>query len=284
MDILFPTKRSLNIDGQLVQIKEPKVMGILNITEDSFFDGGKHNHISNQIEQTQKMIDEGAFIIDIGAQSTRPGAMQKTAKEEIALLKNTLPTLKKEFPNIIFSLDTYHAEVARFGVDQGVHMINDISGGTFDSEMLKTIADIKVPFIMMHTGGKPENMQDNPQYDNIIKDLLLFFSTQMYKASELGINDIIIDPGYGFGKTLDHNYHLLNHLKELKFTESMLLVGLSRKSMIQKVIGKNAQESLNGTTALHMLALQNGADILRVHDVAPAVEAIQLHQMVCKNK
>lgn len=283
MDILFPTKRSLNIDGQLISIDNPKVMGILNITDDSFFDGGKHTQIDAQLAQVEKMNNEGAFIIDIGAQSTRPGAQQVGAKEEIKRLHMILPELKKAFPKTYFSLDTYHSEVARYGADEGIHMINDVSGGCFDEKMLPTIAEIHLPYIMMHTGGNPETMQDNPQYDNVIKSLLLFFSTQLQKAYELGINDIIIDPGFGFGKTLNHNYHILNHLKELKFTEVLLLVGMSRKSMVQKVIDKGPDEALNGTTALHMLALQQGADILRVHDVAPAMEAILLDQKIKEN-
>ena len=284
MDILFPTKRSLNLGGKLEFITEPKVMGILNITDDSFFDGGKHHSLDMQIQQVQQMLAQGAYIIDVGAQSTRPGAKQVGAEEEIRRFKLSLPELIRRFPNAFFSADTYYADVAMHVADMGVHMINDISGGTFDDRMLETVAQTKLPYVMMHTGGKPETMQENPYYDNIVKSLLLFFSTQMEKARQLGINDIIIDPGFGFGKTLQHNYHLLNHLKEMKFTEAMLLVGMSRKSMIQKAIHKSASEALNGTTALHMIALQNSADFLRVHDVAPAIEAIQLHKHLIENQ
>jgi len=268
---------TLNIRGQLYNLDKPKIMGILNITPDSFYDGGKYENEKAQLKRVEKMLKEGADFIDIGAQSTRPGANDIGQDEEMKLLSPTITSIRKHFPEVIISVDTWYSKVARTAHNLGADMINDISGGTFDKEMFETINDIQIPYILMHTGGKPSSMQDNPQYENVLKEVIYFMSEQIYKLNLIGVNDIIIDPGFGFGKTLEHNYELLQNLNYFSILETPLLVGLSRKSMIYKVLGNSPNEALNGTTALHFKALEGGANILRVHDVKEAKECIDLY-------
>ena len=277
---LFSKKTSINIKGKLMKLDEPKIMGILNITDDSFFDGGQYILEEKYISRVAEMLDEGADIIDIGAQSTRPGAHEVGAKQEIERLIPVLNNLAKQFPKAVLSVDTWHARVAEQAITSGANMINDISGGTFDMEMMETMADLQVPYVLMHTGGRPNKMQENPKYKNVVKEVIYFLSKQMDKLNQIGVNDVIIDPGFGFGKTLEHNYEIMKHLDQFNFLEAPILVGISRKSMIYNALNINADSALNGTIALNMIALKNGATFLRVHDVKAAKEVVKLHQLL----
>lgn len=273
---LFPKKSFLNIRGQLYALGSPKIMGILNITEDSFFDGGNYIQIDSQLQQVEKMLNNGADIIDIGAQSTRPGATEIGEQMELNKILPSITAIRKRFPEAIISIDTWYSKVAKAAFEAGADIINDISGGQFDEKMFETISQIQIPYILSHTLGRPGVMQDNPQYNNVLKDVILFLSKQINQLNLLGVNDIIIDPGFGFGKTLEDNFELLNQLNHFAFLEAPILVGLSRKSMIYKSLNNDPKDALNGTTALHMIALKQGAHILRVHDVKEAKECIQL--------
>lgn len=268
--------KTINCGGKLLDLSSPKVMGILNISPDSFFDGGKYTSEEQWLLQAKKMVDEGADILDIGAVSTRPGAQEIDQEEELARLIPVVESIAANFPKIIISVDTWRAEVAKKSVESGAHIINDISGGLFDKNMAATIGKLQVPYIMMHTGGRPDVMQQNISYENVVLDVMNFFTTQLHTLRQNGIHDIIIDPGFGFGKTVDHNYQLLAKLSSLQLFDLPILVGVSRKSMIQKVINTTAEQSLNGSTVVHTIALTNGATILRVHDVREAVEAIEI--------
>ncbi|MCK5847321.1 MAG: dihydropteroate synthase [Bacteroidales bacterium] len=279
---LFQKSKTINISGELYSLSSPKVMGILNITDDSFYDGGKYTTHIKQLARVEKMLSDGANFIDIGAQSTRPGSKELGIKHEIESLIPTIINIRKEFPNAIISIDTWHAEVAKECYNNGAHIINDISGGTFDNNMLDVISEINIPYIIMHTGGKPDIMQQNPKYDNVVKEVLYFMSEQRAKLNLKGVNDIIYDPGFGFGKNIEHNYELLKQLKTFEFLQGPILVGISRKSMLYKPLGINATEALNATTSAHMIALQNGADILRVHDVKEAKETIDIYKLMEK--
>ena len=281
---LFPPKSFLNIRGTLKPIDEPKVMGILNITTDSFYDGGQFVNEKQQLLQVESMLQNGADFIDIGAQSTRPGAKALSADEELALLKPCISSLRKQLPEAIVSVDTFYSKVALEAHNLGADMINDISGGQIDDAMFEIMAQIQIPYVLMHTQGTPEVMQKNPHYDNVLKEVIYFMSEQIQKLNILGVNDIIIDPGFGFGKTLEHNYQLLNQLNHFSFLESPILVGISRKSMIYKPLNISPVEALNGTTALHIIALNQGANILRVHDVKEAKQCIELYKLVNSNK
>lgn len=269
-------KKSLNIRGQLMEIKTPLVMGILNITPDSFYDGGKHNMKKAWLEQTDRMLKEGAAIIDVGAVSTRPGAKLLSEKEELERLIPVIESLLGNFPEIVISVDTFMASVAEKAIEMGAAMINDISAGDFDNKMFETIAKLGVPYIMMHIKGTPENMQKAPKYEDVVKEIIFEFAEKINKLKFMGVNDIIIDPGFGFGKDLDHNFELLAGLKEFKCFELPVMAGVSRKSLINKVLKTRPENALNGTTVLNSFALMNGADILRVHDVKEAVETIKL--------
>ena len=280
---IFSSNQSINCRGKLISFKKPLIMGILNITEDSFFDGGAYISEKNWLGQTEKMLTEGADIIDIGAASTRPGAKLIDAKDEKNAITKTLKSIRKEFPDCIISIDTYHSSVAEVSVNEGADIINDISGGEIDKEMFATIGKLKSPYILMHIKGIPENMQLNTNYRNITEEIILYFSEKINQLKTLGINDIIIDPGFGFGKTLEDNYKLLSQLEIFHFFELPLLVGISRKSMINKLLNITAKEALNGTTVLNTIALQKGAKILRVHDVKEAVECVKIHEMLNKN-
>ncbi len=272
----FCRKKTFKASGCLIDLSEPKVMGILNITPDSFFDGGRYNSEKQIIEKVKQMLNEGADIIDIGASSTRPGAQSLNSREEIERLTLGLKIIKKEFPKAIISVDTYQCKVAKAAVEMGAHIINDISGGTLDKNMPKTMGHLKVPYVLVHIQGTPQDMQKNPAYNDVVKDVTLFFSKQLEKFLEQGLNDIILDPGFGFGKKLKHNYQLLAQLSHFKLFDRSLLVGVSRKSMINKILSTSPKTALNGTTALHMLTLERGANILRVHDVKEACEAIKI--------
>ena len=270
------TPLTIDCNSKLLDLSTPAIMGILNLTDDSFYDGGQHNSIKKALLQTEKMLDDGAKIIDIGAYSSRPKAKHISLDEEWLRLKKTLQIINKEFPQVILSVDTFRSEIARRSVDNGADIINDISAGTLDLEMFDIVADLNVPYIMMHMQGTPQTMQDNPHYDCIEKEVSNYFLSKVKKLHQKGISKIIIDPGFGFGKTVEHNYQLLNKLEELNTLELPLLVGVSRKSMIYKVLETDANNSLNGTTAIHVLCLIKGASILRVHDVKEAVECIKL--------
>lgn len=270
------TEFSYISNNKTLRFKSPLVMGILNITPDSFFDGGNYNNEKAQIEQVKIMLEQGADIIDIGAMSTRPGAKNFTEQEEINRIKPVLKKLLKKFPDTIFSVDTYRSEVAKISADNGVHIINDISGGEIDKNMFKTIAKLNIPYILMHMQGTPQNMQKNPVYNNVVEDVYNYLSEKIIELNNLGFEKIILDPGFGFGKTVQHNYKLLKELKYFKKMNLPILVGVSRKSMINKVLGTIPAEALNGTTVLNTIALLNGANILRVHDVKEAKQAIKI--------
>lgn len=270
------TPITIDCNSKLLDLSTPVIMGILNLTDDSFYDGGQHNSIKKALLQTEKMLDDGAKIIDIGAYSSRPKAKHISIDEEWQRLEKTLQIINKEFPQAILSVDTFRSEIARRSVDNGADIINDISAGNLDLEMFDIVADLNVPYIMMHMQGTPQTMQDNPHYDCIEKEVSNFFLSKVKSLQQKGLSKIIIDPGFGFGKTVEHNYQLLNKLEELHTLELPLLVGVSRKSMVYNVLETDAKNSLNGTTAIHALCLSKGASILRVHDVKEAVECVKL--------
>ncbi len=251
-------------------------MGILNITPDSFFDGGKYKDEKSILIHVERMISEGTTFIDVGANSTRPGAMAVSEIEELNRILPIVELLLKNFPELLLSIDTFRSKVAEESLQAGAAIINDISAGKQDDQMLPIIAKFKVPYIMMHMRGTPKTMQQQTQYDHLLKEVLQYFSERVAAATSLGINDLILDPGFGFAKTLDQNYELLQQLDAFKTLRHPILAGLSRKSMIYKALGSDAQNALNGTTALNMYALQKGANILRVHDVREAHECVQL--------
>ena len=261
--------------GKPLDMSHPVVMGILNITPDSFYDGGCYPAIPDQLSRVEKMLNEGAAIIDMGAVSTRPGAVSVNEEEEISRLLPALTAIKKHFPDTIISVDTYRANVARIMIDNGAGMINDIYGGRYDFKMIETIQSAGIPYVMMHIQGNPGDMQVFPYYQNIVEEITAFFIEQTGKFQN-GFRQIILDPGFGFGKTVEHNYKLLQDFQSFKTMGFPLMAGLSRKSMINRVLKTKPSEALNGTTVLNTIALMKGADILRVHDVKEAVEAIAL--------
>lgn len=267
---------TINCKGKLVDLKKPKIMGVLNLTPDSFFDGGKYKKSSIIIQQVEKMLNEGATFIDVGAYSSRPGADHVSEVEELQRILPIINVLVKEFPEIVLSIDTFRAPIAKECIDAGAAMINDISASNLDVNMLQTVAELQVPYIMMHLKGTPKNMQQNTTYDHLLNDILYYFSEKINDAHAKGISDIIIDPGFGFSKTLEQNYELMQKLALLKIAKKPILVGISRKSMIYKLLKTDAQNALNGTTALNTIALLNGANILRVHDVKEAFECIKI--------
>lgn len=274
---------SINCKGKLVDLSSPKVMGILNITPDSFFDGGKYSSEKDVINHTEKMILEGATFIDVGAYSSRPGAKSISEKEELERILPIVTTLAKVFPKIIISIDTFRSEVAKQCILNGAAIINDISAGSLDKNMFRTIAELQVPYIIMHMQGNPKNMQLNPTYNNIVQELLFYFSGKIAQLRKLGVNDIITDVGFGFGKTLSHNYQLLHHLEMFKNLEVPSLVGISRKSMLYKPLEINPESALNATSSANTIALLNGANILRVHDVKEAMECIKIVNLLKNN-
>jgi dihydropteroate synthase len=271
---------TLNCKGRLLVLDKPVVMGILNITPDSFYSGSRTETNDAILAKAEQMLNEGAAILDIGGQSTRHCSKRLTAEDELQRVLPAIEILKNHFPNCFLSVDTYHAKVAKEAVQAGADMVNDISGGEMDAEMVATVAALKVPFIAMHMQGTPDTMQQNPVYENVTREVIDYFikKTEQYKAA--GITDVIIDPGFGFGKTIAHNFQLLRELEVFQILKYPLLVGLSRKSTICKTLGITAEEALNGTTVLNTIAVQKGAAILRVHDVKAANEVIQLVQSV----
>lgn len=272
----FNTAITLESGAKLLDLSTPIVMGILNLTDDSFFDGGKHNSENKALKQTEKLLEDGATIIDIGAYSSRPNARHISADEEWQRLENNLKNINNEFPSAILSIDTFRSEIARRSIEAGGDLINDISAGELDGKMFDTIAQLKVPYIIMHMKGTPQNMQDNPQYDCIEDEVKIYFEKMINQLNEKGVKDIIIDPGFGFGKTLEHNYQLLNRLEHLHALNLPLLAGVSRKSMIYKPLGTDAEHALNGTSVIHTMCLDKGVSILRAHDVREAMECVKL--------
>lgn len=268
---------TINCKGNLIDFNFPKVMGILNLTPDSFYDGGKYSDEKSILKQSEKMLTEGASFIDLGGYSTRPGAADISPDEELSRMLPIVELLLKEFPKALLSIDTFRSEIAERCLAIGAAMINDISAGIQDGKMMGVIAKNKVPYIMMHMRGTPKNMQELCAYDDIIIDIRHYFSERIALARSLGINDIIIDPGFGFSKTRQQNFELLQHLELFQTFETPVLVGLSRKSMIYKTLDIDAISALNGTTALNMLALDKGVKMLRVHDVKEAMECVKLY-------
>ncbi|WP_340203075.1 dihydropteroate synthase [Ascidiimonas sp. W6] len=267
---------NINCKGTLIDLTEPKVMGILNVTPDSFFDGGRFQDEKAILKQVKLLIEEGANFIDIGGYSSRPGAPDISEKEELQRVLPVFEMLSVEFPDVLLSIDTFRSEIAGACIDAGAAIVNDITAGKVDENIFSVVAEKNTPYVMMHMQGNPKTMQQQPNYDNIVQEILLFFSERIAKARSFGINDIILDPGFGFGKTIAHNYELLSKLALFKFNELPLLIGVSRKSMIWKVLDISANEALNGTSVLHTIALQKGAQILRVHDVKEAKECVKL--------
>ena len=270
----------INIKGNLLDLNKPKIMGILNVTPDSFFDGGLYNTEKKVDIQVMKMIEDGMDILDVGGYSSRPGAKEISIDEEIDRVIPVVKFIRKKYPELILSVDTFRSEVARNCLDLGVDIINDISAGCIDKNILDVVAEYNCPYIMMHMKGTPQTMQINPEYENLIKELLIYFAKRIYLAREKGIIDIIVDPGFGFGKTLDHNYTIIKKIENFKLLDLPILVGISRKSFITKQLDINKKDSLNGTTALNMYFLEKNINILRVHDVKEAKECIMLHEKI----
>lgn len=267
---------TINCKGTLVDLTKPKVMGILNVTPDSFFDGGKYKSERDILKQAEKMLNEEAAFIDVGSYSSRPGAKHISEEEELQRMLPVVELLIKNFPEIIISIDSFRSRVVEESVNAGAAIINDISGGMMDEQMFKTVAKLQVPYIMMHMKGTPQNMQQNPQYENVVTEVISFFAEQLFKLRKLKVNDVIIDVGFGFGKTLDQNYELLKKLSLFKSLDAPILTGVSRKSMLYKLLGVTPKEALNATTVANTVALLNGTHILRVHDVKEAVEAVKI--------
>lgn len=269
--------KAINIQGRLFDLSVPQVMGIINITPDSFFAASRKQADEELIERCRQIIDEGGSMIDIGAQSTTSSSTFLTAKEEAARLMPALKLIRNEFPHAILSVDTFYADVAKQAVEEfGVDIINDISGGQIDDRMFPVVAQLQVPYVLMHMRGVPQTMQQLTDYNDLIQDILYYFSERKTKLNLLGVNDVMIDPGFGFSKTLSQNYELMAFLKYFHIFEEPMLVGISRKSMIYKLLGNSAEESLNGTSVLNTVALLSGASILRVHDVKEAVECVKI--------
>ncbi len=267
---------TIKIKGELINFSVPKIMGILNVTPDSFYDGGKYNSEKKILNQVEKMISSGADIIDVGGYSSRPGAKEVSTENELSRVIPIIQLISKGFPNIIISVDTFRSTVADQAVNSGAHMINDISGGNLDSNMFKTVSKLDVPYILMHMRGSPKNMMNNTNYDDILKEIKNYFSERISKARLEGVNDIIIDPGFGFSKTKEQNYKLMNRLEFLKEFKTPIIVGISRKSMIYKTLDTTPDKALNGSTILHTISLLKGANILRTHDVLEAVECVKI--------
>lgn len=278
------SSKYINVNGSLLDLSGPCVMGILNITPDSFYAGSRMQTEAEIAARAQQILDEGAGIIDIGAYSSRPNAENVSPREEMERLRMGLEILRKTQHGAVISVDTFRADVARMCVEEyGVAIINDIAAGEMDTDMFRTVAELNVPYIMMHMQGTPQNMQQHPHYDNLLKEVFLYFAQKVQQLRDLGMKDIILDPGFGFGKTVEHNYELLAHLEEFRVFELPLLVGVSRKSMIYRLLGNTPQDALNGTTVLDTICLLKGADILRVHDVREAVETVKIVEAMRKN-
>ena len=272
--------KSINCNGTLIDLSSPKVMGILNCTPDSFFDGGKYSNSNAIVNQVEKMLSEGATFIDVGAYSSRPGAKHISEEEELSRILPVIKLLISEFPSILISVDTFRSDIANQCVRHGSCMVNDISAGEMDENMFTAIAKLQVPYIIMHMQGTPQNMQKKPIYKDVVSDLLYYFSKKIAELHELSVNDIITDVGFGFGKSISHNYQLLKHLEQFKNLETPILAGLSRKGMLYKPLNITAESALNATTSANTVALLNGASILRVHDVKEAIEAVKIVELL----
>jgi dihydropteroate synthase len=277
---LFSPNKTLLIAGKVIDLTIPKVMGILNVTPDSFYDGGRYNDENTILLQAEKLIVEGADFIDVGGYSTRPGATDISEKEELDRVIPVVKVLLKEFPSAIISVDTFRSAVAKAAIESGASLINDISAGELDAAMIDIVAELQVPYVAMHMRGTPQTMTQFTTYENLLKEMIEYFHRKMHQFKMAGIKDVIIDPGFGFAKTVDQNFELLNNLERLHVLEKPILVGLSRKSMIWRTLKTTPEAALNGTTALNTLALIKGASILRVHDVREATEVIQLMKYV----
>jgi dihydropteroate synthase len=271
---------NINCLGTLIDVSKPKIMGILNLTPNSFYDGGIVTSNDEILAKVDQMIKDGADFIDIGAYSSKPNAAFVSEAEEMERLLPKLKLIIEHFPSTLISIDTFRSKVAKAAIDFGACMVNDISAGSLDVNMMPTISELKVPYIMMHMKGTPQTMTSLAQYEDVVYDVLFYFSGKLKEAQSLGINDIIIDPGFGFAKTLEHNFEMMQKLELFTSLEVPMLVGISRKSMIYKSLECTANEALNGTTALHMVSLQKGANILRVHDVKEAVECVKLYNLM----
>ncbi|MBQ4820646.1 dihydropteroate synthase [Aquimarina sp. MMG016] len=267
---------TINCKGSLIDLSTPRVMGILNLTPDSFYDGGKYKDEKQILDKVERMLSEEATFIDLGGYSSRPGAQDITKSEELTRILPVVELLMKKFPNILLSIDTFRSDIAKPCIEAGAAIVNDISAGNLDPKMIPTVGKLKVPYIMMHMKGNPQTMKSMDHYDDLIKEIQLYFSAKVAEARKAGISDIIIDPGFGFAKNITQNFELLQKLYLLKFQDLPILAGVSRKSMIYKTLNNTPSESLNGTTSLNTIALLNGASILRVHDVKEAVECIKL--------
>ena len=271
---------TLNCNGKLIDLSSPKVMGILNVTPNSFYDGGKHTSEKSILIQVEKMLLEGATFIDIGGYSSKPNAEFVSEEQELQRLIPVIQSVVNEFPSIIISVDTFRSMVAKESIENGAALINDISAGNLDSKMMETVAKLQVPYIMMHMKGTPQTMQSLAQYENIVKEMLFYFSQKIAHSRSLGINDIILDPGFGFAKTVEQNFEVLSKLELFQMTELPILVGVSRKSMVYKTLETSAEFALNGTTSLNTISLQKEAKILRVHDVKEAIECVKLYNQL----
>ncbi len=280
-DTFFRKKETINAGGKLIDLSTPKVMGIINLTPDSFYAGSRKPLISDALLQANKMQAEGADFLDIGAYSSRPGADDISVQEETDRLLPVVELIAANHPDLILSIDTFRANVAEAAIKAGAHIINDISGGQLDDAMFATVARLQVPYILMHMKGTPQNMNQMAQYENVFIEVLDYFAERCYSLKQLGVNDIIIDPGFGFAKTQEHSYTLMNRLNEFDILQLPLLAGVSRKRMVYKITGGTAEDALNGTTALNTIALMKGVNILRVHDVKEAVEAVKIFH-ACK--
>jgi dihydropteroate synthase len=273
---VFQQKSTLNVRGTLLDLSKPKIMGILNLTPDSFYDGGRNNNLNDALKKTEQILSEGADLIDIGAYSSRPGAEHISEETESDRLIPVLRAIVSEFPDTILSIDTFRSGIAQTAVNEGAGIINDISAGSMDPEMFQTIANLGVPYIMMHMKGTPQTMATQNDYEDITTEVCQYFASRIQKLKNLGVNDLIVDPGFGFAKNLDQNYELLANLEHLKSTGHPVLAALSRKSMIYKLLETDAEHALNGTTAANTIALIKGANILRVHDVKAAAEVVKI--------
>ncbi|MGZ3755365.1 MAG: dihydropteroate synthase [Mucilaginibacter sp.] len=275
-DTFFQKKATLNVRGKLIDLSTPRVMGIINLTPDSFFADSRKPIVTEAVTQASRMLDEGATFLDLGAYSSRPGAADISVQEETDRLLPVVEAITDYFPEAILSIDTFRAPIAEAAIEAGAHIINDISGGELDTAMFATVARLQVPYILMHMKGTPQNMQQMTSYENLFGEVYDYFATRYHRLKQLGVNDVIIDPGFGFAKKAEQSYVLMSRLQEFNALQLPLLVGISRKKMIYGLLGTTAAEALNGTTALNTIALTKGANILRVHDVKEAVEAVKI--------
>jgi dihydropteroate synthase len=277
---MFAVRRTLNCKGRLLSLERPVVMGILNTSPDSFYDGGRYQSLDAALRQTEQMLSEGAAIIDVGGMSSRPGAAQISIQEELRRVLPVIEAIAGRFPEAFISIDTVHAQTAREAVAAGACIVNDISAGRLTEGMYETVAELGVPYVLMHMQGRPETMQQQAQYDDVVQEVLDFLIAEVGRLQAAGVKDILLDPGFGFGKTIEHNFQLLQNLHVLGILPYPVLAGISRKSMIYRSLGIPPEEALNGTTALHIVALQQGALLLRVHDVAEAVQVVRLWEQL----